>query len=62
MVPPDTPVTIPELLTDAMAVELLFQLPGAPIESLSAVVLPSQTSLIPVIGAGSGLTVAVVVS
>ena len=54
-VPPDTPVTTPEPLTVAIAVELLFHVPPPP--SLNAVAEPAQTNGVPVIDDAPGFTV-----
>jgi len=56
-VPPDTPVSIPELLPIvATAVLLLVQVP--PVNaSVSVEVVPGQTTNVPAIAPGSGFTV-----
>ena len=60
-VPAATPVTTPvALLTVASNVLLLLQLPSG-VASLKLVVKPAHTLVVPVIAAGSGLTVAVLV-
>ena len=59
-IPADTPETIPIPLTVAKLVLLLLQVP--PVDaSVKAVVKPAQTLAVPVIAAGSGLTVTGVV-
>jgi len=59
--PPATPVTIPELEpTVASAVLLLVHVPPV-VASLNVVVANGQRTIVPVIAAGSGLTVSVVV-
>jgi len=59
-VPAETPVTVPPVLTVAVAELLLLQLPPV-VASLSVVLLPSQTAIVPVIAFGNGSTVNVVV-
>jgi hypothetical protein len=51
--PAETPVTTPELLIVAIAGNTLLQVPPA-VESLNVIVLPTQTSEPPVIGANAG--------
>jgi hypothetical protein len=60
VVPAVMPVTMPEVIPIvAMPVELLVHVP--PIAaSLSVVVLPMQTLVMPVMGGGGGVTVAIV--
>lgn len=58
-VPADTPVTIPELMPIvAIVVAVLVQVPP-PTASVSGVVAPIHTVIIPVMAAGTGLTVTV---
>ena len=62
VVPAVIPATIPvREPTVAVAVVLLVQVP-APLASLSAVVLPVHTVVVPVIGDGTGTTFTVVVA
>lgn len=62
MVPPDTPVTTPVAgLTVAIIVLALLQVPPG-VGSLKVVVNPAQTTGMPVIGRGVGLTVTVVIA
>ena len=62
VVPAAMPATIPvREPTVAVAVVLLVQVP-APLASLSAVVLPVHTVVVPVIGDGTGTTFTVVVA
>ena len=58
--PAEMPVTILVEPTVAMVVLLLIQEPPA-VVSPSVVVAPVQTQVVPVIAAGSGLTVMVIV-
>ena len=61
-VPAETPVTTPVATpTVAKAGVALLQLPPA-VASLSVVVEPMQTLVVPVIAAGNGLTTTVVVA
>lgn len=60
-VPAVTPVTTPDELTVASAVAVLLQVPEA-VGSLSAVVAPVHTEVVPVMADGGGLTVAVAVT
>jgi len=61
-VPAATPVTTPVLdPTDPIAVLLLLHVPPGVVE-LKTVVNPVQTVAVPVIAAGSGLTVMVIVA
>ena len=53
--PAVSPETMPLLLTDATAPEILLQFPPG-VASVSAVVSPIQTDSVPAIDAGSGLT------
>ena len=55
-VPIATPVTTPVLLTVAIAVLLLLQVPPV-VASLKALVPPTVVVGVPVIAAGAGLTV-----
>ncbi len=57
--PADTPVTTPPLVTVAMLVLPLLHTP--PVPAVSVVVPPGQTDAVPVIAAGNGCTVTVVV-
>ena len=60
-VPWNTPDTMPEVPTVAMAVPLLVQVPpGMP--SVSGVVEPIHTCIMPVIGVGTEFTVTEVVA
>ena len=62
VVPAAMPATMPvREPTVAVAVVLLLQVP-APLASLSAVVLPVHTVVVPVMAAGSGTTFTVVVA
>ena len=61
VVPPDTPVTSPGLTTVATAVLLLVHVPPKT-ASLSTISEPSHTEDGPLISAGVGLTVTVVVA
>ena len=59
-VPAVTPVTTPEPEPTVALALLLLQVP-VPVASLSVVVRPTQTFMVPVIEAGSGLMVTKVV-
>jgi hypothetical protein len=54
--PDDTPVTTPAEVTVARAVLLLSQKPPG-VASARVITLPTPTELLPVIAAGTGLTV-----
>ena len=58
--PVDTPVILPVTSTVAIVALLLLQAPAA-VASLNCVVPPIHTLLMPVMAAGSGLTVIVTV-